>query len=404
MLNGSRGFRMQEQTREARTILFINHTAALGGGEIALLALAKELMQRSLPHSILLLDEGPLVSELAAVTTTQVLPLSRTLLKTPRTSLFNATVVRSFFRLPIDLMRIALLIRRLKVAAVHTNSLKACLLGGIAGRLAGVDVIWHVRDRIANDYMPARTASLIRILAKLIPSAIITNSHATLDSLELKEQLNSRPITRVVHDGVSLARFSKPAIPHVGIVIGILGRLSPWKGQDVFLKAAAKVHMVHPQVQFQIIGSALFGEEEYADQLIALSTSLGLAGSVIFTGFVTDTVSALQGLDIVVHASTVGEPFGQVIIEGMAASKPVIATAGGGVPEIVSHGVTGILVPMSDVEALAQAMQKLIEDPELRVELGRQGRVEVERAFQIETVADNVLHLYEDLRVATLNN
>jgi glycosyltransferase involved in cell wall biosynthesis len=127
-----------------------------------------------------------------------------------------------------------------------------------------------------------------------------------------------------------------------------------------------------------------------------LAADLGLS-QLAFLGFVHDVENALAHLDIVVHASTVGEPFGQVIIEAMAAAKPVIATNGGGVPEILEHNVTGLLVPMNDPAALAEALRTLLRAPERAHEMGVCGRERVRHFFTIERTAQGVCEAYEGL-------
>jgi glycosyltransferase involved in cell wall biosynthesis len=112
---------------------------------------------------------------------------------------------------------------------------------------------------------------------------------------------------------------------------------------------------------------------------------------------VRDIQRHIATLDVVVHASIIPEPFGQVIIEGMAAGKPVIASRGGGATEIVIDGVSGLLVPMKDDEALAAAMRELLGDAGLRERLGAAGRRRVEEAFRIESTALKISQVYSTL-------
>jgi glycosyltransferase involved in cell wall biosynthesis len=118
---------------------------------------------------------------------------------------------------------------------------------------------------------------------------------------------------------------------------------------------------------------------------------------VHFAGFVKDVPARIAQLDIVVHASTTGEPFGQVIIEGMAQQKPVVATNGGGVPEIVEDGVTGMLVPMGDAPAIAKAVEYLLENPQSAKAMGVQGRKRVLADFTIQTTARKVEAVYRQV-------
>jgi glycosyltransferase involved in cell wall biosynthesis len=150
------------------------------------------------------------------------------------------------------------------------------------------------------------------------------------------------------------------------------------------------VHHYRPDVRFLLIGAALFGEEEYERKLRVLTIELGLSDAVEFAGFRTDIHEHIAQLDIVVHASTTGEPFGQVIIEAMAAGKPVVATNGGGVPEIVLDGETGLLVPMGDPAAMADAIRWMIDNPNSAAEMGCTGRRRVEENFTIEKTVTRV--------------
>jgi glycosyltransferase involved in cell wall biosynthesis len=181
------------------------------------------------------------------------------------------------------------------------------------------------------------------------------------------------------------------------VKLGLLGRISPWKGQHVFLKAAAMVHREMPTVRFSIIGAALFDEADYENKMRHLAAELGLQGVVEFTGFCANVTEQIEQLDVVVHASTMGEPFGQVIIEGMAAAKPVIATNGGGVPEIVVDGETGILVPMGDVSALANAMQWMIHHPAEAAQMGNRGRMRVLESFTVQKSTAKVEAIFTQL-------
>jgi glycosyltransferase involved in cell wall biosynthesis len=200
----------------------------------------------------------------------------------------------------------------------------------------------------------------------------------------------------VVHEGINL----KQAILRPSATIskfGIIGRLSPWKGQHVFIRAAAKVHKDHPSTRFLIIGSAMFGESKYEDELRSLAAELSLGDAVEFAGFCSDVPERIASLDVVVHASTLGEPFGQVIIEGMAAAKPVIATHGGGVPEIIEDGIDGLLVPMGDSTAMANAMLRLVGNAGEALEIGRRGRARVEKSFRIELTAAKIQSVYDSV-------
>ena len=246
------------------------------------------------------------------------------------------------------------------------------------------------------DYLPASAVRMINLLSRYIPSMVLANSQATLNTLCDRVETSGSPKAIVVRDQCEVGETASVPGPEEPVTIGIIGRISPWKGQHIFIQAAAMIGEEFPNVAFEIIGAPLFSETEYESEIRQMATELGLR-RLTFKGTVHDVQNALARLNIVVHASTVGEPFGQVIIEAMAAGKPVIATDGGGVPEIVENDVTGYLVPMNDVGAIAEAMRNMLRAPGRAREMGMRGRERVLRSFTIEKTARAVCDAYEEL-------
>ena len=385
-------------------VLFLDHTALLGGGEIALLRLVTALDRRRYRPIVLLLADGPLRAALAgAGIDVRLMPVDPRVGETRKESLgiVGLLNLRRWLASARFVRHLAGAIRASGAAIVHTNSLKSDLLGGLAARLARVPLIWHVRDRIADDYLPAPVALVFRTAAMTVPRLVLVNSQATLETLgQLRRAGPDR--VRVVHDGVRVDGVPQgaPASDEPGpTLVGLVGRLAPWKGQHVFLEAAALVRQRFPLARFQLIGAALFGEADYERTLRERAARPDLDGSVEFLGFRSDVPERMAALDVLVHASVTAEPFGQVVIEAMAAARPVVATAAGGVLEIVADGRTGLLVPMGDAPALAGAVERLLGDPALRRRLGQAGRAHVAEWFTVERTAraveaafDQVLH------------
>ena len=156
-------------------------------------------------------------------------------------------------------------------------------------------------------------------------------------------------------------------------MLGLFGRIAPWKGQDVAIRAMALL-ADRPDVQLVIVGDALFGEESYAAEMRALVAQLGLSARVHFLGFRADVPVLMRAVDVLVHTSTTPEPFGRVIAEGMLAERPVIATAGGGALEIVTAGETAWQVPPEDPAALAAAIREVLASPDRARDVARAGR------------------------------
>ena len=172
----------------------------------------------------------------------------------------------------------------------------------------------------------------------------------------------------------------------------MVGRLSPWKGQDVFLRAFAAA-FPDGNERARVVGSALFGEDDWMAHLEQLVVELRLSERVELTGFRDDVARVLDEADILVHASTVPEPFGQVVLEGMEAGLAVIATSVGGPAELITDGVDGVLVEPGDVDSLAGALRELAHDPALRQRLGDAARVRAAE-FRPDRIAAQMRAVY----------
>jgi glycosyltransferase involved in cell wall biosynthesis len=387
-------------------VLFVDHTAKIGGGELALANLVRELDRQIVDPVVVLFEEGPLLERLSPYTEVHVLPLPRDVADAKKDTLGWSSVLRlgPLFVTARQMIRVAKLARQLKVDIIHTNSLKADIIGGVAGRLVGVPVVWHVRDRIDVDYLMRPVVRVFRFLSRVIPTFVIANSRATLTTV----QLNGQRPSAAIGSGVDLSKYTGSSFSDEQTAdsfkvvkleqrIGLVGRISPWKGQHIFLQAAADVLKGHPDAKFEIIGAALFDEQQYQAELHDLCRALAIEDSVSFVGFVEDIPTRITNLNILVHASTTGEPYGQVIIEGMAAEKPVVATDGGGVPEIVVNGITGILVPMGDAPKMADAIKYLLDNPDVGKRMGLAGRKRAVEHFTVERTARMVESVYQQI-------
>ncbi len=374
----------------------IDHTAALGGAELALLRMVRLVNRARFDCRVLLFSDGPLTAQLKeADVAVDVLPLSDKVVATSRHQAGGALFrFHEVWATASHVWRVARFIRANRIDLVHTHSLKADLIGGLASRLARRPCIWHLHIGPTDDYMPPRLARIFRFLARIVPPYLIANSEYTLRSVH---PTGAQP-SWVVYPGISLEEFVHPpetfSKDRKTATVGIIGRISSTKGQDIFLRAAAQVLRRLPAVRFQVIGSALFSDLAFEDEIHRLAESLGIAAAVEFTGFVSDVPARLRALDVFVLASTTPEPFGQILVEAMAAGKPVIATDAGGIPEIVTHGQTGQLVPPGNVDQLAEAICQLLSHPEETVAMARRGRQRVAERFTIERTVQDVEAVY----------
>ncbi len=212
---------------------------------------------------------------------------------------------------------------------------------------------------------------------------------------------------RVIYDGVDLAAYADvPAKAEARAALGLpperkivlaLGRLVPWKGQDLFLRGLRRVADAVPDVLGVVAGGPEPYSLDFEPALHALADELRLGDAVRFMGPVPDPALALAAADVLAHTSVSPEPFGLVMLEAMAVGRPVVTPAAGGGLEIVVHGETGFHYAPGDEEALAQALLTLLNDPSRAEQMGAAGRERVASRFTPEQFVGEVCRFYRDL-------
>lgn len=201
---------------------------------------------------------------------------------------------------------------------------------------------------------------------------------------------------RIINNGIDVSKFAavSPGLrEELGfgdkIVIGLVGRLAPEKGVDLFLHAAAALRRAHNQLVFVVAGQGPMEVE-----LRELANRLGLSGGLIFLGQRQDIASVYASLDVLVSAS-LDEGLPLTLLEALAASRPVVATRVGAVPRFIIHEQTGLLVEPGNACELADAVDRLLRDPELRAKLGEEGKQLVSKQFSADVMSASYLQLYE---------
>ena len=372
--------------KDCPRVVLLDHVARLSGAELSLQTLVGAM--RGFEVHAILGEDGPLAAALSeAGASVEVMPLADAARDLRRDSMrAGRTGFRGPAAVALYVPRLIRRLRELRPDLIHTVSLKSALYGGSAARTAGVPMVWSLHDRVAADYLPAQAAALVRFLIRRLPSAVIANSQATLSTVA-----PVRAPATVIGSPIRAPRSPKTSASGIECV-GMVGRLTPWKGQHVFLEAFARA-FPDPGVQCSVVGSPLFGEQDYEHRLHRQAEELGLMVRVDFRGFRSDIEHELARLDALVHASTVAEPFGRVVVEGMAMGVPVVAADQGGPAEVITQGRDGLLYRAGNVEALAGALRRLAGDAELRAQLNRGGR-ETARAFEPAVIARKVEAVY----------
>jgi len=281
------------------------------------------------------------------------------------------------------------------IDVLHTHGYKPDIYGYLAARKLGIPSIatchlW-THDTIAVRVYEALDALFLRRFDTVV--AVSDPIAKALRGSGIREGK-----IRVIDNGIDLSSFSQPRAAfkeETGtgqkLIVGTAGRLVPQKGLGYFLRAAREV-----LAEFADIGFVVVGGGPDREKLECMARELGIEKNIEFRGHCTDMGSVYASMDVFVLAS-LDEGMPMVVLEAMAAKKPVIATSVGAVPRLVLDKKTGLLVPPKDVPALKLAILRLLDDSSLRSQLGNAGAAVVKRFYSHETMAQSYLQLYEQI-------
>jgi len=380
------------QNPEITNLLYLSSSGVMGGAETSLYHLVRGLDTDRYVPLVFCPEPGLLVEKLAAEQiSTKVAPLPAW--RKSKSLLSRSTALRRLTRLAEEN----------RIQLIHSNTIWINPYAQKVGENLKIPVICHLRDLVRRDQVKKYALDKVDI--------IIPISNAVRKPLE-EAGIEGAKIRRI-YNGVDVSMFAhrkdvlREDFPIRGYLVGIVGQLSPrsqWKGQRDFIQAAARVIQHRSDVHFAVVGgdnspASASSYMSYIRELKKLAGDLGIADRVIFTGFRTDIPDVMTSLDILVSASW-AEPFGRVIIEAMAAGKPVIATMSGGAPEIVQDGITGVLVPPRDPQAIARAALRMLQDSKIRQEMGRAGQRRAQEHFSLDRNIRETQAVYEELRKA----
>lgn len=340
-------------------VLFIDQTAALGGAELCLRDVVGPYRSTGL---VMLFEEGPLrqVLELDGV---DVEVVEAALGSFRRESRIRAALVL----LPALIRALVQVARRSRdFDVVYANTQKAMLVGALASGITGTPLVFHLHDILSEAHFSRTSRWLSTRFANRFCRVVIADSEATRDAFVASG--GHEELVSVVYYGFELpskGRERREVLTELGVdpeafVVGHFSRLSPWKGQEVLLKALQQCPLGTHVV---LCGEALFGEEEFVVELRDLVDLSGLGEQVTFAGFRPDVSDLMAACDLVVHSSTAPEPFGRVIVEAMLSGTPVVAARAGGPCEILRHGETGWLTRPGDVAELGACITSRRRDP-----------------------------------------
>jgi len=375
-------------------VVVVSPTASMGGAERSML----ELMRRTsatLRFTILLPEDGPLTAA-AVATGAEVSLLAwpsavRRLGERAGGGPRLGRLVRAAASLPTLVRRLRRRLGALAPDVVVSNGIKAHALAAVA-RTPGAALVWYGREGLEGRTLSAR---LLRLLGPRCDASIAISRYV---ASEMRRVLPARVPIRVLPNVIDLETF-RPGLPPPpdlrkgdGTVwFGVVGALTPVKGQDVFLDAAAMLVRTVPGARFVLVGGTPYRTEvdlDFARALRERADRLGLAPYVTFLGERDDVGRIVGNLDVLVQPNRGPEGLGRAVLEAMACGTPVIAVDRWGPAESVQDGMTGLLVPPGDAGALAAAMERLATDGGLRLRLGRAGHVWAGEHLRSERIAD----------------
>ena len=363
----------------ARTILYLQGINEIGGAERALLSVLERLDRTYWQPAVACPATGPLVTELKSLgvpTYPMVFPAWRKL-------------THVLWRVPAWLM-LARLVQATRPALVHVNDFYWVPQALLTTRRRNIPVVVTVRQNLK----PARVRQYCLDRAAFI----VTVSNTARDVL-IKAGVPAERV-RTIYTGVDPNRLSPefdgtPVRKHLGIsteapVVGCLANVLEIKGHDILLQAFANVVKAHPAAHLLLVGR---DTSTYAAEMRALADRLGVTSRTHFVGFQTDVRPYIAAMNQVVLPSR-SEGLPVALLECMAMAKPVVASAVGGISEIVADGITGKLVPPQDSTALSGAIIELLSHPERLIESGRQGRKRIQSSFTIEAETQALESIY----------
>ncbi|MGE0027960.1 MAG: glycosyltransferase family 4 protein [Thermoleophilia bacterium] len=380
-------------TRTPLRCAFVNHYTGYGGAELMLLTLLERIDRDRVAPILIAPGEGLLTERARELgLRVQVAPIPAAVLDVARAGADStASAARAALGLPLAVARTARAISRAKAEIVVTNSAKAHVYGTLAGRLVRRPVVWRIHDTMDSPDFGGTTRRLLLTLGRHLPARILTVSDSTAKPLLDAGVPPARVST--LYNGIDLEAL-RAAVPQRRgddggpPRIGSVGRLTPLKGHGVFIDAAAQLVSRGVDAHFVIAGAPAREAPDHARDLRARADELGLAGRVEIICPFDDLAGLLSSLDLLVHGSVLPDSLPTTVIESMALGRPIVATALGGVPELVQNGRTGFLIPPDDAGEMAEAIERLLASPDERAAAGAAASADASARFDVATFVD----------------
>lgn len=360
--------------QNSKKILFVHHNSVPGGAELSLYDLVTNLSPGIVP--VCAAPEGPLLDKFSAAGiktyAVPMRPLTKSL--TPFKQLTSGYV---WLKVHSQIKKICGIE---SIRIIHANSLTAAIYTAKAAKTLKLPLIWHERDMAVHSILTPQVAKFAtRIIA--ISNAVAEN---------LNKQLGKSDKVKMIHNGIDLAKFENPpsgdmpALPDNQKKVLMAGQFVEWKGHKDFIEASALVKNDILDTVFILAGDTSKPEQQnYIRELESAIAGKDLIKDFIFTGFVENMPGLLNQVDCIVVPSH-GEPFGRIVVEAMAAGKPIAGYKCGALPELLEDGVSGCLVEHGAKENLAKKICEILKDNDFSKILAKQAKLRVSQKFTIK--------------------
>lgn len=382
-----------------RRIAVLATTAHLGGAEISLLELVRRL-KGDPAVTLILPEDGPLRARaIEAGADVRVLPWPDRLMGAGEGSGL-AGAASAGLVLPGLARRLARLLDEVGADGLLTNGIKAHILGAVAQARSRRPLFWYLRDGLESR---ALSRWALRACARRCDGAIAISRYVESEARKLlPPKVPLRVVYNIVDFGRMRAGADAPLDLHKAsgeIWFGVVGALTPLKGQDIFLEAAVEAARALPEARFVILGSNFYRTQAastFEAELQAAAARPELRGRVKFLGQREDVAAVLGLFDVLVQPNRGPEGLGRSVLEAMACGVPVIAVDRWGPAELIENGRTGLLTPHMDVRGLAERMIALGEDPGRRSRLAAAASVWVRETLEPDRLAGTVRQFLKD--------
>ncbi|NDJ20347.1 glycosyltransferase [Nostoc sp. B(2019)] len=372
-------------------ILFLDQSGKPGGAELCLIDIAKSYRDRAL---VGLFADGPFKNLLQQNNIPVEVLATQTIKVRKESSLTQG--LRSLGQIIPLISKVVK--RASKYDLIYANTQKALVVGALASLFSRRPLVYHLHDILSQEHFSQTNLRIAINLANRFASLVIANSQASKTAFV---QAGGNPdIIKVVYNGFEPKIYQtsesdiKQLKQKLGLegqfVVGHFSRLAPWKGQHILITALAKCP---PQVTALLVGDALFGEQDYVQQLHQQVAEMGLENRVKFLGFRSDIPQLMAACEVVAHTSTSPEPFGRVIVEAMLCGRPVVAAKAGGAIELVEHGINGFLVTPGKPQELAQVITTCLQEVETTATIAKNSQAIASQRFDVTTINQQIAQL-----------